>query len=144
MKNTDLVIYHNRLCSMWIFPDRAPQGWTRCFPFCVATGRGTFGQLVINNRTGIYRIHDGSGFHSCDQRQADAAARKDALPEAQAVIAAFARTSKDAAEAAGLSAAEMAERFDIPPRTMQQWISGDRTPPKYVLSMIQHELGLLP
>lgn len=102
------------------------------------------GQLVINNRTGIYMIHDGAGFHSCDQHQADDAAREEATPEAQAVITAFGRTAKEIAEAANLSAAEMSVRFDIPIRTVEDWLAGIRTPPKYVLSMIQHELGLLP
>lgn len=36
----------------------------------------------------------------------------------------------------------LAHRFSIPPRTVQQWYAGDRTPPAYVVSMMEKILDV--
>lgn len=53
------------------------------------------------------------------------------------------RTVKDIAADAGLSLRKLAERFCIPYRTMEDWGADKRTPPVYVLLMMQECLGLL-
>ena len=40
------------------------------------------------------------------------------------------------AEKAGMTTSQLARRFNIPLRTAQQWVSGDRTPPQYILQMM--------
>lgn len=53
------------------------------------------------------------------------------------------RSVKDIAADAGLSQRKLAERFDIPIRTVEDWCTGKRTPPDYVRMMMQECLGLL-
>lgn len=42
----------------------------------------------------------------------------------------------------GVTQAELARRFKIPLRTVQQWYAGDRKPPDYVVAMIQKILEM--
>jgi DNA-binding transcriptional regulator YiaG len=51
-------------------------------------------------------------------------------------------TIKDICERYGLSQTNMAKRFDIPLRTVQDWHAGRRTPPDYVVSMMVELLEL--
>ena len=53
------------------------------------------------------------------------------------------RTVKEIANAANMSCRALAERFRIPYRTMEDWSSGRRTPPSYVLLMMQECLNLI-
>lgn len=46
-------------------------------------------------------------------------------------------TVKEIANAAGMSVRQLAIRFGIPQRTIEQWASGARTPPDYVLRMME-------
>ena len=46
------------------------------------------------------------------------------------------------ARRAGMSCRKLAERFAIPYRTMEQWSSGERVPPDYVINMIREILGV--
>lgn len=41
------------------------------------------------------------------------------------------------AERAGLTTAKLGQKFGIPRRTTQHWATGERTPPDYVLLMMQ-------
>lgn len=41
------------------------------------------------------------------------------------------------AERAGTTPAKLGQRFGIPRRTTQHWVTGERTPPDYVLRMIE-------
>lgn len=45
-------------------------------------------------------------------------------------------TIQSISAASGLSYRKLAERFGIPYRTMENWSSGLREPPSYVLSMM--------
>lgn len=47
-------------------------------------------------------------------------------------------------QASGLTQAAISARFDIPRRTVEDWDSGKRNPPPYVLTMLAQLLGLLP
>lgn len=49
---------------------------------------------------------------------------------------------KEIAAAAGMSCRKLAERFGIPYRTMEDWSSGKRVPPDYVLAMMREILGV--
>lgn len=40
----------------------------------------------------------------------------------------------------GLTQQMLCEKIDIPKRTLEQWESGERTPPKYVAKLIQYYL----
>lgn len=51
-------------------------------------------------------------------------------------------TVKDIAAAAGMSCRKLAERFGIPYRTMEDWSSGKRVPPDYLLAMMREILGV--
>lgn len=53
------------------------------------------------------------------------------------------RTFADVAILAGMTCAKLGQRFDIPRRTSQQWATGERTPPTYLLMMMQEVLGLI-
>ncbi len=53
------------------------------------------------------------------------------------------RSFKDIAAAAGMSNRKLAERFLIPYRTAENWSTGQRVPPLYVLLAMQECLGLL-
>lgn len=37
----------------------------------------------------------------------------------------------------GISRAEFSRRYNIPLRTLENWESGDREPPKYVLELLE-------
>jgi DNA-binding transcriptional regulator YiaG len=50
---------------------------------------------------------------------------------------------KAARAAKGLSQARASELLDIPKSTWEQWESGLRTPPAYVLRLVIHELERL-
>lgn len=54
------------------------------------------------------------------------------------------RSARHIASAAGLSQRQLAERFCIPYRTMEDWCGARRTPPDYVRLMMQMCLGLIP
>lgn len=54
------------------------------------------------------------------------------------------RNIKDIASAAGTSVRSLAAMFNIPYRTVEDWAANKRTPPMYVLLMMQEILGLLP
>lgn len=41
------------------------------------------------------------------------------------------------AERAGIKPPRLAAKFGIPRRTAEQWVTGERTPPEYVLRMIE-------
>ena len=47
------------------------------------------------------------------------------------------KTIKDICESYGLSQTELSRRFEIPLRTVQDWRRGLRTPPAYVVTMIE-------
>ena len=53
-------------------------------------------------------------------------------------------TIKEIRSAAGLTQAEMAEKLHIPKRTLENWDEGKRTPPNYIVELIQYRLlGML-
>lgn len=54
------------------------------------------------------------------------------------------RTVKDIAATAGISVRQLACRFSIPYRTMENWSAGSREAPTYLLLMMQEALGLMP
>lgn len=45
-------------------------------------------------------------------------------------------TIKEICEKYGYNQTELAKRFGIPLRTVQEWHGGRRTPPEYVVNMI--------
>lgn len=51
-------------------------------------------------------------------------------------------TIKDILDRAHMSQTELAKRFGIPLRTVQDWYAGRREPPEYVLRMIAEILKL--
>lgn len=53
------------------------------------------------------------------------------------------RSVKDIAAAAGISAREMAARFCIPQRTMENWCMGVNKCPLYTRLLLQQAMGLL-
>lgn len=56
---------------------------------------------------------------------------------------AYHRDVKGICEEAGLTQRDLAERFFIPRRTVEDWCRGVRTPPDYVRLMMQELLGLI-
>lgn len=50
---------------------------------------------------------------------------------------------KQARKDAGLSQQSMSDRMLIPKRTIENWETGDRTPPEYVQRFVINELKLL-
>lgn len=50
------------------------------------------------------------------------------------------KTIKELCEEYGLSQTALAKRFDIPLRTIQDWHAGRRTPPDYVVRMMDELL----
>lgn len=50
------------------------------------------------------------------------------------------RTVKDLCEFYEVSQSELARRFEIPLRTVQDWHAGRRTPPAYVALMLEELL----
>lgn len=55
----------------------------------------------------------------------------------------FAEKLKAARRAAGLSQQKMADRTEIPKRTIQDWEAGISTPPPYVQRFVLNELESL-
>lgn len=47
------------------------------------------------------------------------------------------RTIKEICEAYGITQTELSRKYDIPLRTVQDWHAGRRTPPDYVVNMIE-------
>lgn len=47
-----------------------------------------------------------------------------------------AKTIKSLCEAYGINQTDLARRFDIPLRTVQDWYAGRRKPPAYVVNML--------
>lgn len=52
----------------------------------------------------------------------------------------FAEALKQARAATGMSQQGMADRMLIPKRTIENWETGDRTPPPYVQRFVLNEL----
>lgn len=52
------------------------------------------------------------------------------------------KTIKELCEEYGLGQTALAKRFGIPLRTVQNWHEGVRTPPDYVVNMIEELLQL--
>ena len=50
------------------------------------------------------------------------------------------RTVRDLCEFYGVSQTELARRFEIPLRTVQDWHAERRTPPTYVVNMLEELL----
>lgn len=48
---------------------------------------------------------------------------------------------RDIAQQEGVSLRKLAEQFNIPYRTVQDWAAGKRTPPDYVINMIEQILS---
>lgn len=46
-------------------------------------------------------------------------------------------TIKALRQSTGLSQAAFCERFDIPKRTLENWETGSRTPPPYVVKLLE-------
>lgn len=46
-------------------------------------------------------------------------------------------TIKEMRELLGISRAEFSRRYDIPIRTLENWESGTRTPPDYVINLLE-------
>ena len=55
----------------------------------------------------------------------------------------FAEALKEARAAAGMSQQKMADRMLIPKRTIENWETGERTPPPYVQRFVLNELELI-
>ena len=51
-------------------------------------------------------------------------------------------TTKEICEMYGLSQTELAKRFGIPLRTVQDWYGGRRNPPDYVVAMMDELLHI--
>ena len=52
------------------------------------------------------------------------------------------QTIKQLCEQYGISQSELARRYDIPLRTVQDWHAGRRTPPPYVIKMLDELLAV--
>ena len=52
------------------------------------------------------------------------------------------RTIKEICDAYGISQTELSRKYDIPLRTVQDWHAGRRTPPAYVVNMIERLMAL--
>lgn len=50
-------------------------------------------------------------------------------------------TIRDICNTYSLTQTALAKRFDIPLRTVQEWCAGRRTPPPYVVRMIEEILS---
>lgn len=55
----------------------------------------------------------------------------------------FATALKEARAAAGMSQQKMADRMLIPKRSIENWETGERTPPPYVQRFVLNELALI-
>ena len=51
------------------------------------------------------------------------------------------RTIKEICDAYGITQTELSRKYDIPLRTVQDWHAGRRTPPAYVVNMIEKLLA---
>lgn len=49
-------------------------------------------------------------------------------------------TINDIVKMSGMTMAEISRRFGIPYRTIQDWSAGKRTPPEYVLRLLDEAL----
>lgn len=49
-------------------------------------------------------------------------------------------TIRSLREQTGLTQIEFARKYNIPPRTLQGWELGERTPPDYVLELLQFRI----
>lgn len=67
---------------------------------------------------------------------------QDRLAQLGSIYDAVHRSVKDIASAAGISAREMAIRFCIPQRTMENWCMGVNKCPLYTRLMLQEALGI--
>ena len=47
---------------------------------------------------------------------------------------------KELLQAAGMNTTQFAKYFDIPYRTVQSWVLGDRQCPEYLIALIQYKL----
>lgn len=63
-------------------------------------------------------------------------------PDTDALQVALSRSVRDIAAVASLNQRELAERFGIPRRTVEDWCRGVRQCPPYVRLMMQECLGL--
>ena len=52
------------------------------------------------------------------------------------------RSIKDISAAAGISNRQLADRFGIPQRTLENWSNGSRQCPTYLLLLMQEALGI--
>ena len=52
------------------------------------------------------------------------------------------RTIKEICDAYGITQSELSRKYGIPLRTVQDWHGGRRTPPAYVVNMIERLLAL--
>lgn len=68
---------------------------------------------------------------------------QDRLAQLGRIYDAVHRSVKDIAAAAGISAREMAARFCIPQRTMENWCMGVNKCPLYTRLLLQQAMGLL-
>lgn len=46
-------------------------------------------------------------------------------------------TIKELIELSALTQAEFAKKYNIPKRTIESWVMGERTPPKYVVELLE-------
>lgn len=67
---------------------------------------------------------------------------QDRLAQLGSIYDAVHRSVKDIASAAGISAREMAIRFCIPQRTMENWCMGVNKCPLYTRLMLQESIGI--
>jgi DNA-binding transcriptional regulator YiaG len=49
-------------------------------------------------------------------------------------------TIKEMREFLGISRAEFSRRYHIPARTLEDWEAGKRTPPEYVLELLEFRI----
>ena len=76
-----------------------------------------------------------------DEPDADIPAER--LEQLAAIWEAAHRSVRDIVSAAGLTQRQLADRFCVPYRTVEDWCRGLRTPPDYVRLMMQEILGLI-
>ena len=67
---------------------------------------------------------------------------QDRLSQLGSIYDAVHRSVKDIASAAGISAREMAIRFCIPQRTLENWCMGVNSCPLYTRLLLQESLGI--
>lgn len=67
---------------------------------------------------------------------------QDRIDLLSAIYTAAHRSIKDISAAAGINNRQLADRFAIPQRTLENWSSGSRQCPTYLLLMMQEALGI--